>query len=244
MSVHDLDLVGAGRLSAADVREILDEHAIVVSEIEGFGEWLAPGRAEQDAARRAEERLYELADLVGARATNVGVFTEELPPIELIADRFGAICDRAGEHGLTVGIEPVVLGPLQTVALAAEVANAAARPNGGVLVDSYHFFRAGETVDALAALEPAQVMMIHLADAAAQPEGALWDDCLSRRSIPGQGEFPVMEFLLALDRLGVEAPIGIEIFSTELWPLPIDELLRRVATGTGELLAAARDAER
>src|SRR5689334_14169352 len=103
MSVHDLEMVESGRLSPGAVREILDRHAIEVSEIEGFGEWLATGRAQQDEARRAEERVYELADLVGARATNVGVFTDALPPLDLLVERYGALCDRAAEHGLAIG---------------------------------------------------------------------------------------------------------------------------------------------
>jgi len=239
MSVDDFDLVRSAGLGPEGMREILDEHRIEVREVEGIGEWLAVGRAAEDAARRAEERVYELVDLIGGRTIAPGVFTDQLPPLDLIVERFGALCDRAGEHGLTVAIEPVVLGPLQTVAQAAEVVAGAARPNGGMLVDSYHFFRAAERVEALGAVAAEQIVAIHLADAAAAPDGTLWDDCLSHRNIPGQGELPVLEFLLALDRCGVDAPLGIEVFSTELWPLAIDEVLQRVATGTRELLSSA-----
>jgi len=242
MSVDDFDVVRAGGLSEQDVREILGAHGIVATEVEGFGEWLAVGAEQRDEARRKEERVYALADVVGAPITNVGVFTDELPPFALMVERYGALCDRAREHGLTVGLEPVVLGPLRTVALAHEVAAAAARPNGGVLVDSYHFFRAGEPVEALRAIPPEQIVMIHLADAAATLEGALWDDCLSRREIPGHGGLPIVEFLVELDRIGAQEPLGIEIFSAQLWPLPIDEVLRRVAEGTRDLLDAARAA--
>jgi hypothetical protein len=48
--------------------------------------------------------------------------------------------------------------------------------------------------------------------------------------------------LVALDRLGVDAPIAVELFSDELWPLPIDEALALVADGTRAVIASARAA--
>ena len=66
----------------------------------------------------------------------------EMPTVEDMTERFAAVCDRAAEHGLIVGLEPIVLGGLRHVAQAAEVVTGAGRPNGGVTVDLYHVFRA------------------------------------------------------------------------------------------------------
>jgi sugar phosphate isomerase/epimerase len=245
MEVGDYESMRRGGLSPQNINEILALHGVVVREVEGIGDWLAVGGDAEAEARRTAERLFEIAHAVGAPVTPVAVFVgpDEMPSSDVIAERFGDLCDRAAEYGLTVALEPVALGALQTVAQAAEVVTAAARPNGGVCVDSYHCFRVGERVsDAFATVAAENIVSVHFADARAEPDGALWDDCLSHRRIPGEGEFPLVELLVALDRLGVDAPIAVEIFSDELWPRPIDEALKLVAGGTRAVIASARAA--
>jgi sugar phosphate isomerase/epimerase len=245
MEVGDYELIRRGGASPQDINAILGQHGVAVREVEGIGDWLAVGGAAEAEARRQAQQLFEIAAAVGAPVTPVAVFVgpDEMPPLEVIAERFGDLCDRAAEYGVTVALEPVVLGALSTVAQAAEIVAAAARPNAGLCVDSYHCFRVGERVsDVVATVAADRIVSIHLADAWAEADGALWDDCLSHRRIPGTGEFPLIDLLTALDGLGVDVPVAVEIFSDELWPLPIDEALRRVASGTRAVIASARAA--
>ena len=144
MTAEDFDATVAGGLSPAGMLELLEAHRISVSELKGVGAWQR-GRQRRRESRHSEERLYELADLFGSARLNVGVIDEDGPPTarDDLVERFGALCDRAREHGVVVGLEPpLVLGWLRTPVQAAEIVTAAARPNGGVLLDSYHLFRA------------------------------------------------------------------------------------------------------
>ena len=60
--------------------------------------------------------------------------------------------------------------------------------------------------------------------------------------MPGEGEQPLVEFLGALDRMGVDAPIAVELMAADLRPLSVHEAARRVAAATQSVLAEARAA--
>ena len=244
MTAEDFDATVGGGLSPAGMLELLEAHRISVSELEGVGAWQRGGSAGEES-RRSEERLYELADLFGSARLNIGVIDEDGPataPDDLV-ERFAAVCDRAREHGVVVGLEPLVLGWLRTPGQAAEIVTAAARPNGGVLLDSYHLFRAQAPLEeALAQILPEQIVAVQINDALIEPRGSVFEDCCSYRLVPGEGEQPLVEFLGALDRMGVDAPIAVELMAADLRPLPVHEAARRVASATRSVLAEARAA--
>ena len=45
MTTDDYAVIRAGGLSRRDVRDVLDEHGIVVGEVDGVGQWLAVAQA-------------------------------------------------------------------------------------------------------------------------------------------------------------------------------------------------------
>jgi sugar phosphate isomerase/epimerase len=59
----------------------------------------------------------------------------------------------------------------------------------------------------------------------ASPE--LIGETLTRRLLPGEGELPVSELLAALKAGGCGAPVGVEVFNSELHRLPPREAARR-----------------
>jgi len=236
-TVEDVAAIAAAGLSRAGMREVLAEHGVEISELEGLGAW------ERGESRDVEEELYELADAFGARRLNVGVIELDgaapVPRDELVA-RFAELCDRAAEHDVVVGLEPLVLGSLRTPAEAAAVVAEAARPNGGVLLDSYHLFRGpGPLEDLLAGIVPEQVVAVQINDALAEPRGSVFDDCCAYRLVPGEGEQPLVAFLAALGRMGVSAPIAVELMAEELRSLPVGEAAERIASSTRAVLARA-----
>ena len=87
-----------------------------------------------------------MADALGARSLNVVDLGEgEPPPIEVTAEAFAALCDRSAAHGLLVSIEFVPWSRIPDLATAMRIAELASRPNGGVMLDTWHLFRSGGT---------------------------------------------------------------------------------------------------
>jgi sugar phosphate isomerase/epimerase len=241
-------------LSDADMRALLDDHGLAVAELDGVGQWW-PGSSgmappvEGDEADSffafTEQDMYAIADAVGARSINaVEVYSATDVPLDDAADAFAALCDRAAEHGLVVHLEYLPWSAIPDPRTAAEILERADRPNGGVLVDSWHHFRSGSDDGALRSVPPERVVAVQLNDAPQQPEDDLVDECLHRRLVPGEGAIDLVGLVQLLDEMGSEAPIGVEVMSDEVFALPAKDAAKRVGDATRGVLAAARGERR
>ena len=235
-------------LSDADIRHLLADNGLQVGEIDPAW-WWPPGAeaaaqaipAEfdtEDVFRFGEGDLFAIADAVGARSLNaVDVFGGDWG-VDEAADAFGRLCDRAAEHGLVIHIEPLPWSKIPDVATAWELVRGAARSNGGIAVDAWHFFRAGADHQALRAVPGEHVLGVQLDDGPAAPEANLLEATLHARLLPGEGEFDLPGLIATLHDIGCQAPIGVEVFSDELHQLPPGEAARRAGAATRRLLAA------
>ena len=86
-------------------------------------------------------------------------------------------------------------------------------PNLGLLVDSYHWFNAKQTVADLEALRPEQVVHVHFNDA---PDRSFEDQRDGERLTPGEGIIDLVGFLSALKKIGYQDYLGVEIFNADL----------------------------
>jgi len=223
--------------SDAELRSILDDHGVQVSETEVLGDW-ALGGERGARSREYEEKLYGMAAALGGR--HMIVNSELEGPIEQTAERFGAVCDRAAEYGLLVGIEFLPWTSIPDAATAWEIAMIADRPNGGVLVDTWHHYRGSADAGQLLAIPGDKVVAVHFNDADEKPVGDLLDDTLHRRRLPGDGAFPLVDFVRLLDGMGVQVPYSVEVISDELAELPATEAALKAAEKTRQVLALAR----
>jgi sugar phosphate isomerase/epimerase len=159
---------------------------------------------------RAQVELYrpafECAAELGARKMSALVSD---PDEERRLANFCALCDRAAEFGLGVNVEFVALTELRSLRDALRLVTRANRPNGGIMVDTLHLMRSGSTVAELAAAEPRWIAGAQFSDGPlTMPADKQLHEALSERMLPGEGEFPLREFVRALPP-GV--PIGVEI---------------------------------
>lgn len=231
------------RAAVDAIDEALDRTGLVIANIEVVRGWAEPDRP-SSACTEQEALAYEMADHFGCRYLQA--IGDHTGTVAEAAEGFGRLCDRAGEHGLAVGIEWVpAMTNIERAARAAEIVLGADRANGGFCVDSWHLTRSGDDLDDLLALPGERVFAVQLNDGpvAAPHDGsgpAYLEDCLTNRVPPGDGEFALVEIVRALDRIGSTAPIGLEVCSAELWAAPVEEAAARSAAGMRRVLAAAR----
>ncbi len=64
-------------------------------------------------------------------------------------------------------------------------------------------------------------------------------DCLANRLPPGDGEFDSIGFIELMLRMGVTAPISLEVCSTELWAGTAEHAAKVAADGMRRVLASA-----
>jgi sugar phosphate isomerase/epimerase len=141
------------------------------------------------------------------------------------------------DHGCTLGLEYV--GPktswtarrypfVHTMKEMKELIAEIGTGNVGFVVDSWHWYTAGETVADLKSLTAADVISIDLNDA---PAGLPLDQQKdSARELPcATGVIPVADFLNTLNALGCDAPARCEPFNAPLRAMAPDDALAATA---------------
>ncbi len=239
----DYDACRGAGVSDADIRAILNEHGVRVAELEFVSDW-AHGGERAAAARQTEDRMYRMADLFGPRHMNVGELraAAEMVRPEAAAERFAALCDRAAAHGLLVAIEFLPWTGIPDPRTAWEICRLARRRNGGLLVDSWHYFHSGADAATLRCVPPDQIIAIQFDDASRiSNAGDMLYDTL-HRCAPGEGVFDLVGFIRLLDEIGVQAPISVEIISPEQQQRPIAEAARIAHDTSAAVIARARRA--
>lgn len=158
-----------------------------------------------------------------------GVGREEV--IEESVRVLTVLSETAEKHGVGLAFE--FLGQpdcsVQTLALADEIVRQVARKNVGLVIDSFHFYAGGSTIESIEALDPERLFVFHINDAEDRAREELED---KHRLLPGMGILPLKEIVGALNRIGYDRVTSVEIFRPEYWELDPFELARdaRVAT--------------
>lgn len=127
----------------------------------------------------------------------------------------------AGEYGARIGLEwvapytsrqvegskPFIYTMDQMLDWILEIGE----PNMGLLVDSWHWYHAGHTVEDLLALDASQVVTCHINDAPDAPKDTLGD--VTDRVFPGEGVIDLAGFLGALKQIGYQDYFSPEVLN-------------------------------
>jgi sugar phosphate isomerase/epimerase len=212
------------------LRELLDEHGVCLAEID-----VVPALGIGERAESMTEVAFRMADEFGCRyLQSIG------PGGDDPAATFGALCDRAADHGLFVGIEFLPFTDIVSVTDARRIVEDAGRYNGGICVDIWHHQRGANDLDAIAALPGELVKAIQMNDGPLVPDDPdYYTDCLANRVATGDGEFDVAGFVDAVRATGTTAPWSLEVCSAAGWADPgphvahIAAALRDALAGSG-----------
>jgi sugar phosphate isomerase/epimerase len=182
-----------------------------------------------------------LLDAVAFGARTVGALAPFRTPLDIagMAEHYAHLCDRAGEHGLLVHFEFTPKSPIDDLAKALELVTLADRRNGGILFDTWHFYRVNPDFDALAKVPGEKIFAVQVSDGAAEYEENLIADTFRHRRMPGEGVFDLTRVLRALDSMGSLELVGPEVLSVEQFALPPDEAARRLIAAYDAVMATA-----
>ncbi len=240
---HDAIAILGGELPVAVVHDLLAGHGIAIAELDAVVEWLPSADPIPPEMRSpvGEAEFHVVADAFGATMVNVvDLVAGPTPPLDECAAAFAAVCDRAAAHGLRAGIEFVPWTRIPDLATAVAIVQLADRPNGGVMLDTWHLFRSGGTPADVAAVPAELIVGIQINDAPEPERNARVQQAVQRRLLPGDGVVGVAAILAGLDARGCTAPIGCEVTSAELASLPADEAVGLVAAAARKVSPARR----
>ena len=234
---YDAALKAGG--SDAELVRILAGHGVEVAEYEVLRDWADVDRAA--SARDAEERVWRMADALGGRHV-IAIAGELSAPLEQVAERLAALAERGAAHGIVVALEFLPWTGIPDASTAWEIVRLSGSTNAGVLVDSWHLYRGDGDETAVRAIPADRIVALHINDADAERVGTPLEDTLHRRRVPGQGAFPLIDYVRMLDEMGVRVPFGVEVLSDGLRGLPAAVAACRAADATRSVLAEARRA--
>ena len=183
-------------------------------------------------------RLAEAAAILGLGRTSTWVLPETPAPdalasgpggaheheavVRMHRERLGAMARVLDRFGIRLGLEVIGVASFRTgrglpfVTRLAELGQALGSlwreaPNFGIVIDSWHLYAAGESVEAGLAWGIQQVVWIHVADlpAAASSDPAAMND--NHRGLPGEnGAIDCKALLQRLSDAGYEGPVTAE----------------------------------
>lgn len=212
----------ADGVEPAEIRDLLDQHGIRLRDVEVVPA-LGVGHEAREAAahRMADEFGCSYMQVIGPAGDDIAA----------AGRAFGALCDRAADHGLVVGLEFLPFTDIRSVSDARRIVEEADRPNGGICVDIWHHERGARDLEAIAALPGELITGIQLNDGTRVPaDPDYYTDCLANRVPMGEGEFDLPAFLDAVHGTGTTAPWSLEVCSTAGWASP-DDHIQRIAAG-------------
>ena len=229
-------LVSSG-LAPTELHELLSESGLCLAEVEVLTGWATDEPS--DAYWDMEALVWAMVDTFECR------YVQAIGPYEgTISDAakaFGALCDRAADHGAVVGLEFLPFTNIVDAADALAIVERAGRPNGGVCVDIWHHARGANDLDLIRAIPGELITGVQMSDGPAAPTLADYkDDCLRHRVAPGSGTFGAVEFVATLLDLGVDLPWSLEVCNDDVWGRPGADHVQRAADGMRSVLAEAR----
>ena len=241
-----------GSLAGADVTRLLDgmREKKVTWAIAGF-----PVEFRKDDAAFADSMKSFPAYAAGLERAGVKNVTTWISPasaertyLENMRMHSRRLREAAGvmqDHGLRFGLEyvaPKTLWAAQrypfvhTMAEMKDLLGEIGRPNVGFVLDSWHWYTAGDKKQDVLSLRAEQVVSIDLNDA---PAGVPVDQQVdSRRELPGAtGVIDVAAFLGALKEIGFTGPVRVEPFNEAVRRMPPEQAIAAAKAALDKVFA-------
>jgi sugar phosphate isomerase/epimerase len=144
-------------------------------------------------------------------------------------DRLGRCADEAG---VPITLEFGPGGAADTVASADTFVDALGLDKVSVLTDTYHFSRGDSTWEMLEAIPLSHMPIIQWTDALPALTDDYMEETTTRRAWAGDGELELDRFATTLLDRGWDGVVSVEVISSELRKLPIDEFAKQAYATT------------
>jgi len=198
-----------------DIVVALEDHQLQVPTTIHLKGWFESEGDEHAAALDTCKWKMEQAEAVGAAHIIAG------PPRGVADRQRGAANYRELlEIGHEIGVSPAMefLGfveDINTIEDALEIINAADHPEATIILDPFHIFRGGGSIESVSKLRPEQIAMCHFNDAPATPDRAAQTD--ADRVYPGDGVIDLKRMVALLREIGYTGWMSLELFNEQLW---------------------------
>lgn len=209
----DAHLAAGGSLT--EIRSALDDAGLAVPTLIYVGDWFDAPESEWPAVKERCARRFAQAATLGAPHV---IAAPPAGDADLIrgAHRYRELLDLGGSEGALPSFEFLgFVGRFCTLESALDVLNAADHPLGTTILDPFHIFRGGGSMESITLLKAHQIAVSHFNDAPTHPPRPQQHD--ADRVWPGLGHLDLRRYLDLLEQTGFRGFLSLELFREDLW---------------------------
>jgi len=209
-----------------EMAEVFHDHGLQYLEVEFLADFFAtPGSDGRKASDALRAQLFATAAAFDAHHIKVGNIPETPCELDRVIEEYAALCDDAAQHtDAKVAYEIIPFDPnVGTLEAGLRLVTEAARPNGGLAIDTWHMGKLRIPPAELAKIPAEHLAWVELSDGQQEYMEDKLDEVINHRELPGEGEFDIAGYVGALHEAGYPGPWGAEILSDKLRNLPIEQ---------------------
>ena len=223
-------------LTDQDILDILAENNLRCTEVEYIVQWCEEPRSYEQKYK--EQACFHMCDLFGVEHINTGLMEDY--SVDYTAKKLQELAKRAGKY--IIALEPMPYSGMNDLKKTWAILQKADCDNVMMLLDTWHWFRAGQPYDLLTKEQAKRVISIQLDDAYERPyaESILRDESMHDRLAPNTGAADTEAFIKMIKEAGVDPKvIGVEVISDQYMAKGIDWVAKYTYDHTKEALQNA-----
>lgn len=200
-----------------DVAKMVADLGMKILAFQPFRDFEGMSEPHRARAFARAERKFDLVQQLDCDHLFVcsNVSPDSLAGLDRAAADFRELGERAAKRGMRIGYEALAWGRhIHDYRDAWEIVRRADHPAIGLVLDSFHIFSRRTDLNPIRSIPADKIFLVQLSDAP-------WLDMdlihWSRhfRSFPGQGDFPLGDFMEAVRSSGYNGPLSLEAFNDE-----------------------------
>ena len=203
--------------SPADVGKTIRDLGLKLVTFQPFRDFEGMPEPQRTRAFERAERKFDLMEELGTDLLMVcsNVSPQSLGGLDRAAKDLAELGDRAAKRGLRIAFEALSWGKhISDYRDSWEVVRRANHPNVGLVLDTFHIIARKVPLDAISSIPGDKIFLVQVADAPTLEMDPLsWSRHF--RCFPGQGDFPLGDFMRNLAMTGYDGPLSLEIFNDQ-----------------------------
>lgn len=224
--------------SVDDLRRQLERNRVHAAALMAFP-FVAFGDRSQALA--SLDRWCPVAKALGA--PTMLCFAGDAPPqgmnrddaVDAAARAAGDYAAVAGRSGVNIALEPIGgLGFMGGPEDALAIASRCAADNVGIMMDTFHYYKSGVSLERIAVIPMKKMLILHVNDAPDRPKNELND---AMRVYCGLGDIPLVEEFRILRDNGYAGYLSVEIFNRDYWADEHENIVRNAKRTLDEALS-------
>lgn len=211
----DIDAHIAAGGTIDDIRRALQTAGLAVPTSIYVKDWFDTTGEKHQAALAECRRRFEQAAAVGAPHVIAGPPGGAADP-QLGARNYHELLEIGEEYGVRPAMEFLgFVDQYNTIESALEVMQLSGDPQATIVIDPFHIFRGGGSLESLARLRPEHIAVSHFNDTPAHPPREQQHD--RDRVQPGDGHLDLHRYVQLLRKIGYYGWLSLELFNEDLW---------------------------